>query len=240
MYQGFAMATRRELRATRSRSSRSRRISQQPPKVIYTDCIKLIKMLGSKLRKKLEKRLEAISSLIARTGVNPNVFSSIALVWAVLAAYFIANIYMVSGLIFVVLAAVWDAFDGSLARVTNKVTKFGNYLDAMIDRYVEIIILLGFAFSGFWIESFLVVSGSLLVSYAKARTAIVAPIDNHDWPAIGERFDRLSLLAIGMAISIFFPDATIFEFEFSTMSLFLYLIAVIAYVGSVQRIFYAK
>jgi len=197
-------------------------------------------MLGSKLRKKLEKQLEGTSLVIAKTGINPNVFSSIALVWAALAAYFITNMDMVSGLIFVVLASIWDAFDGSLARVTHKVTKFGNYLDAMTDRYVEIIILLGFAFSGFFIESFLVVSGSLLVSYAKARTAIVVPIDNHDWPAIGERFDRLSLLAIGMAISIFFPDATIFEFEFSTMSLFLYLIAVIAYVGSVQRIFYAK
>mgnify|MGYP001585348352 CR=1 FL=1 len=198
-------------------------------------------MLGGKLRKKLEKRLEAISSLIARTGINPNVFSSIALIWAVLAAYFIANMYMVSGLIFVVLAAVWDAFDGSLARVAHKVTKFGNYLDAMIDRYVEIIILLGFAFSGFFIESFLVVSGSLLVSYAKARTAIVVPIDNHDWPAaIGERFDRLSLLVIGIIISLFFPDIVISEVRFSTMSFFLYLIAAVVYIGSVQRIFYAK
>ena len=197
-------------------------------------------MLGGKLRKKLEKRLEAISSLIAGTGINPNIFSSISLVWAVLAAYFIANMYMVSGLIFVVLAAIWDALDGSLARATHKVTKFGNYIDAMIDRYVEIIILLGFAFSGFFIESFLVVSGSLLVSYAKARTAIVVPIGNHDWPAIGERFDRLSLLVIGMAISIFFPAVAISELEFSTMSFFLYFIAAVVYIGSVQRIFYAK
>ncbi|MBI2523293.1 CDP-alcohol phosphatidyltransferase family protein [Candidatus Woesearchaeota archaeon] len=197
-------------------------------------------MLGSKLRKKLEKQLEGTSLVIAKTGINPNVFSSIALVWAALAAYFIANIDMVSGLIFVVLASIWDALDGSLARVSNKVTKFGNYLDAMIDRYVEIIILLGFAFSGFFIESFLVVSGSLLVSYAKARTAIVVPIDNHDWPAIGERFDRLSLLVIAIIISIFLPDFTILEFKISTISFFFYLIAAMIYIGSVQRIFYAK
>jgi len=199
-----------------------------------------IKMLGGKLRKKLEKRLEAISFLIARTGINPDVFSSIALVWAVLAAYFIANMDMVSGLIFVVLAAIWDAFDGSLARVSHKVTKFGNYLDAMIDRYVEIIILLGFAFAGFWIESFLVVSGSLLVSYAKARTALVAPIDNHDWPAIGERFERLLLLVIALAISIFLPTTNLIGFSISTLSFFLYLISAMVYIGNVQRIFYAK
>ena len=197
-------------------------------------------MLGGKLRKKLEKHLEAISSLIARTGINPNVFSSIALVWAVLAAYFIANMDMVSGLIFVILASIWDALDGGLARVTHKVTKFGNYLDAMIDRYVEIIILLGFAFSWFFIESFLVVSGSLLVSYAKARTSIVVPIGNHEWPAIGERPDRLLLLVIAIIASIFLPDFTIFEFKILTTSFFLYLIAIIVYIGSIQRIFYAK
>ena len=50
----------------------------------------------------------------------------------------------------------------------------GNYLDAMIDRDVEIIIYLGFALSGFFIEAFLVVTGSLLVSYAKARTAALS------------------------------------------------------------------
>ena len=197
-------------------------------------------MLGGKLRKNLEKRLEGISLVIAKTGINPNVFSSIALVWAVLAAYFIANIDMVSGLIFVVLAAIWDALDGGLARVTHKVTKFGNYLDAMIDRYVEIMILLGFAFSGFFIESFLVVSGSLLVSYAKARTAIVVPIGNHDWPAIGERFERLLLLVIALAISIFLPTINLMGFSISTLSFFLYLIATMVYIGGVQRIFYAK
>ena len=197
-------------------------------------------MLGGKLRKKLEKQLEGTSLVIAKTGINPNVFSSIALVWAALAAYFIANIYMVSGLIFVVLAAIWDALDGGLARVTHKVTKFGNYLDAMIDRYVEVIILLGFAFAGFWIESLLVISGSLLISYAKARTAIVVPIGNHDWPAIGERFERLLLLVIALAISIFLPTINLMGFSIPTLSFFLYLIAAMVYIGGVQRIFYAK
>ena len=197
-------------------------------------------MLGGKLRKRLEKQLEGASLVIAKAGINPNVFSSIALIWAALAAYFIANMDMVSGLIFVVLAAIWDALDGGLARVTHKVTKFGNYLDAMIDRYVEVMILLGFAFAGFWIESILVISGSLLISYAKARTALVVPIDNHDWPAIGERFERLLLLVIALAISIFLPALNLMGFGISTLSFFLYLIAAMVYIGGIQRIFYAK
>jgi|TARA_Y100000310_G_scaffold284075_1_gene306600 phosphatidylglycerophosphate synthase len=87
-------------------------------------------MLGAKLRKGLKKPLEKTCSLIAKTGINPNIFSSFALLWAVIAAYFIADKNITIGLIFVTLAAVWDALDGSLARAESKVSKFGNYLDA--------------------------------------------------------------------------------------------------------------
>ena len=197
-------------------------------------------MLGAKFRDKLRKPLEKIGLLLAKTGINPNVFSSFALLWAVIAAYYIANKNITMGLVFAILAVIWDALDGSLARAEKKVTKFGNYLDAMIDRGVEIIIYLGFALAGFQIEAFLVVSGSLLISYAKARTAIVVPIDNHDWPAIGERPDRLILLVIGMIISIFLPMISLLVYVISSMSFFLYLIAIIVHVGSIQRIFYAR
>jgi len=138
------------------------------------------------------------------------------------------------------LSSIWDALDGSLARVLGKTSKFGNYLDALIDRYVEIIIFFGFALAGFEIEAFLVISGSLVVSYAKARTAIITQVDNHGWPTIGERLDRLVLLVIGMIISIFLPTITILEFTVATTSFFLYLIAIVVYVGSIQRIFHAK
>lgn len=197
-------------------------------------------MLGAKFRENLRKPLEKIGLLIAKTGINPNIFSSFALVLAVIAAYFIANKNITMGIVFVIITAIWDALDGSLARAERKVTKFGNYLDAMIDRYVEIIIYLGFALSGFFIEAFLVVSGSLLVSYAKARTAIVVPIGNSHWPAIGERPDRLILLVSSMIISIFLPEISALGFTVSSMSFFLYLIAIMVYVGSIQRIFYAR
>ena len=197
-------------------------------------------MLGVKSREKLSKPLETMGSLIAKIGINPNIFTSLALLWAVIAAYLIANNKIISGIIFVILASIWDALDGSLARVLGKTSKFGNYLDALIDRYVEIIIFFGFALAGFKIEAFLVISGSLVVSYAKARTAIIAEVDNHGWPTIGERLDRLILLVIGMIISIFLPTITILEVTVTTISFFLYLIAIVVYAGSIQRIFYAK
>jgi len=197
-------------------------------------------MLSAILRQKLKKPLDKIGSLISKTRINPNIFSSIALLWAIIAAYFIADKNITTGLVFVVLASIWDALDGSLARTQKKVTKFGNYIDSLIDRYVEIIIYLGFALAGFYIESFLVITGSLLVSYAKARTAIVTSVDNRDWPTIGERLDRLMLLIIAMLVGIFLPFVTILEYSISSISFFLYVIALMVYVGSIHRIFYAR
>ena len=197
-------------------------------------------MLGTKFRNKFENPLNKIGLLIAKTGINPNIFSSFALLWAAIAAYFIANKNIIVGLMFVLLAAIWDALDGSLARMAKKVTKFGNYIDSLTDRYVEIIIYLGFALAGFYIEAFLVVTGSLLVSYAKARTALVIPIDNRDWPTIGERFERLFFLIIVMFVSTFIPDITLVGYSISSMSFFLYLIAIMVYMGGIHRIIYAR
>jgi|TARA_B100001964_G_scaffold223674_2_gene269813 phosphatidylglycerophosphate synthase len=197
-------------------------------------------MFGKKFRMNLKKPLYKIGSLIAKTGIDPNVFSLIAILWAFVAAYFLAIGNVIAALIFILLAAVWDSLDGSVARAMGKETKFGNYLDAIIDKYVEVIIYFGFALSGFFIETFLVMSGSLLISYAKARTAIVVPIDNHDWPAIGERLDRLMLLIIAIVISIFVPNITILDLTIPSISIFLYLIAIVVYIGSIQRIIYAK
>ncbi len=197
-------------------------------------------MLGAKLRSKFVKPLYKVGAVIGMTGINPNVFSIIALVFAGVAAYFLAVQDYLLGLIFVILASGWDCLDGSVARAQGKVSKFGNYLDALIDKYVEIIIYFGFALGGFSVEAYLVITGSLVLSYAKPRAAIVVPIDNRDWPAIGERSDRLLLLILILIFGILLPEFTIDTYTFSTVSMMLYLLAAVVYSGSVQRILYAK
>jgi phosphatidylglycerophosphate synthase len=197
-------------------------------------------MLGAKLRKLVGIVLEKVGFIIAKTGVDPNIFSSLAIIWAAITSYFIVNGNMITALIFGVIASIWDSLDGGVARAQNKSSKFGMYIDGMIDKIVEIIIYLGFVLAGFVTESFLVMSGSLFISYAKTRTALVVPIDNHDWPAIGERLDRLILLGVSIGVSIFFPTIMIFGTVFSTLSLSLYLIAAIVFIGAIQRVFYAK
>jgi archaetidylinositol phosphate synthase len=197
-------------------------------------------MLGGNLRSKFSFLMEGIGAIIGKTGIHPNLFSLLALPVAGIAAYFIARDNYVMSLAFVFLAIVWDAFDGGVARSQNKTSKFGKYIEGAIDKYVEIILYFGIALKGYALESFLVISGTLMLSFMKPRTAMIVKIDDHDWPAIGERADRLILLFIGLILRIIIPSFRVGDYIVYTFSLILYLIAIVVYIGSVQRIFYAK
>jgi phosphatidylglycerophosphate synthase len=102
-----------------------------------------------------------------------------------------------------------DALDGAVARLRGQSSMFGGYLDAMTDRYQELVVLLAIAVvSDQWLASFLVLSGAFITSYAKARTAIERPIDNVAWPDMFERLERIIYLCAmlvldGLAQSIF-------------------------------------
>lgn len=197
-------------------------------------------MLGGELRAIFSKSMDMIGGIIGKTGINPNLFSLLALPIAGVAAYFFYRKEFLIGMIIVLFAMIWDALDGGVARAQKKTSKFGNYLDALLDKYVEIIIYFGIALAGYHLESFLVITGSLVLSYAKPRTALLVKIDNHDWPAIGERVDRLILLFIGLILRIVLPSFRVGDYVIYTFSAILYLIAIVVYIGSIQRIFYAK
>jgi CDP-diacylglycerol--glycerol-3-phosphate 3-phosphatidyltransferase len=75
-----------------------------------------------------------------------------------------------------IVAALCDALDGTLARVSGKVSRFGAFLDSNIDRFEESIVFLGLSIyyalvGGQWeIPLLLLVTvGSLMVSYSRAR-----------------------------------------------------------------------
>jgi CDP-diacylglycerol--glycerol-3-phosphate 3-phosphatidyltransferase len=71
---------------------------------------------------------------------------------------------------------VFDAFDGSMARLSGSVSKFGAFLDSTLDRYAELFILGGLLY--YFMDrqlmlaallTFAAAGGSLMVSYTRAR-----------------------------------------------------------------------
>ncbi|HLC93084.1 MAG TPA: CDP-alcohol phosphatidyltransferase family protein [archaeon] len=191
-------------------------------------------MIG-KLRPAISSFVNIVAYPFAAAKINPNLFSFLAVPLAIAAAYFISLQQFHSAFIFALLAVSIDLFDGAVARLQNRSTLFGNYFETMVDKAVEIILFIGAAFVH-PIAAICALGFSMLASYAKSRAALVIITDNRDWPAIGEHSERMLLLLGGILLSIFgiaFSGTKILELS-------LWAIALIAAVGSVQRIFYAK
>jgi archaetidylinositol phosphate synthase len=168
--------------------------------------------------------------------LDPNFVTALAYPLCAIAGYLVYAKDYPLALVFVILSSVVDNLDGAIAKANNKKTAFGSYFDAMTDRIQEFFILLGFALSGYAVEAFVAVAASFMVSYAKARAEMIKPLGNMDWPSIGERAERLIIVMLVMVIAIFYPAV----YGYSTISAGLWLLSAVAFIGTVQRFFFAK
>src|SRR6185503_17069035 len=146
-------------------------------------------MLDGRYGPVLNRMWERPARLLASTGFSPNAvtLAGLVLVLAGAAAYPVHRDSLVFA-VWLAFALAFDGLDGAVARLTGRMTKFGGYLDAVIDRYQELAVLASIAWvHDLWPAAFLVVTGSFLTSYNKARAAIEITIDNTDWPDLLER-----------------------------------------------------
>jgi CDP-diacylglycerol---glycerol-3-phosphate 3-phosphatidyltransferase len=137
-------------------------------------------------------------------GIHPNHITLSGLVFFVIAGYFSAVDQWFWALILVITGALFDGLDGVLARESGKKSTFGAILDSSCDRLTEIFLLLGVLifycnhpFNGYWgiVLCFTAVSGSLMVSYVKARCEGVGiPCKS----GLLQRPERIILLCFGL------------------------------------------
>ena len=190
-------------------------------------------MLG-RIRENIKPLLIKIAKAISLIPLTADQFTFLAIPLGGAAAYFLATENYLYGLIFVIVSIMMDLLDGSFAVVKGQKSYFGNYLDAIVDKIVEALIYLGFAFN-YPLLAFICFSTTMLNSYAKPRVALVIETDNRDWPAIGDRADRLMLLIIGLLIA---NVITIKDIDLVQITLG--VIAIVTLIGFIQRILYAK
>jgi CDP-diacylglycerol--glycerol-3-phosphate 3-phosphatidyltransferase len=132
--------------------------------------------LSDLARKRFGGFLEPVASLIGRTGVSPNLVTMTGTVLNLGVACILAQGHMRIGGVLVPLVALFDALDGTLARLTEKRSRFGAFLDSTMDRFSEAILYLGLLFFYTRLSAgreilliYATIVGSLMVSYARAR-----------------------------------------------------------------------
>src|SRR5271170_8058493 len=145
--------------------------------------------------------IDRLAALLAPTGIPPNVITWSALIlnlWA--GILFAAGRFAAAGGM-MVLAGLCDLLDGPVARLQNRVSLFGGFLDSILDRYADLILFLGLLVYYAQVNRFryavlagAAMAGSVMVSYAKARAESLVPTAE-----IGfwERPERLILIILG-------------------------------------------
>ncbi|AFK22244.1 archaetidylinositol phosphate synthase [Pyrococcus sp. ST04] len=180
----------------------------------------------SRIRPIVKEPLEKIAKPLARAGLTPNQLTVFGLLLTLLAGYeFYLGNQRLAGIILIV-GAFLDALDGSLARLTGKVTKFGGFLDSTLDRVSDGAILFGIATGGLadWRIVFMALIGSYMVSYTRCRAELAG--SGSLAVGIAERGERLIILIISALLGF--------------VKIGVYLVTVLAWITFIQRISEAK
>lgn len=157
----------------------------------------------------LTRLADPLARALLRAHVRPNHLTMVGLVVSILAAWALAQGQLRIGAVLLVLAGLFDFFDGSLARLANRVSAFGAFLDSVADRYSDLVVLLGVVLyyhraidtTGVFLTMVALV-GTIMTSYTKARAQSIGVACD-----IGliERPERLIVLIAGATFNALTP-----------------------------------
>ncbi|MEE8448710.1 MAG: CDP-alcohol phosphatidyltransferase family protein [Thermodesulfobacteriota bacterium] len=185
-------------------------------------------MISAVIQPRLAPGLNRIAKWLAKIGISPNLLSFSSLVINTGAAFlFSQGRFLAAGLLMVP-GGCLDFLDGSLARVTGRDKGLGSLLDAVLDRYSDLVILAGIAFfyasqgrPGILLLVLVTMMGFMIVPYARARAEFLIPSCR---VGIMGRPERWFLLALGAVVD--------------QLPIFLAILALLTHFTVAQRIYF--
>jgi CDP-diacylglycerol---glycerol-3-phosphate 3-phosphatidyltransferase len=175
---------------------------------------------------------ESLVQPLVRLHVTANTITVVGFFLNVLTAAVIASGHLSAGGVLLLFSAAFDMLDGAVARVSNSQSRFGAFLDSVLDRYSESAILLGLLYVesklhhvGTVVLIYAVAVGSIMISYARARAeglGLEAKV------GIAPRPERVLILGIGLV----FPGPATGK----TVVVALWVLALITHFTAMQRL----
>ena len=179
------------------------------------------------LRKIFSQVLNSIGGFLNNLGIRPNVITLVGLFGNFGSAALIAMGYLTWGGLLAMVIWPLDALDGAMARLRGEDSKYGSFIDSTTDRYSEIAIYAGlmihFIRNDQWLGivlAYLALTGSLMVSYTRAKAESLGFTAKNGWFSRAERY---IVLMPGLIFRR--PDIS------------LWILAVMTYVTALQRFF---
>jgi CDP-diacylglycerol--glycerol-3-phosphate 3-phosphatidyltransferase len=190
--------------------------TEEKKKLTFTD----------QMRVRFRGVLDPIGAFFNRIGLMPNTMTILGLVGNTIGALLISQGYMTYGGLVILAMGPVDALDGTMARLRGEPSEFGAFVDSVTDRYSELVIFGGLLFyyasageEVMTVVTFFAASGSVLVSYVRARASSLG----YDTKVgILTRMERYLVLAPSLVFNIPWVG--------------LWIIAVLANITALQRI----
>lgn len=155
-----------------------------------------------RLRRIFKAPILGVARGLIRLGIHPNLITLVGFIISLIPAVYAARgDFLIAGLLYMFSTSL-DALDGTVARESNRVSRFGALLDSTLDRYTEAALLSGLAYymakqtnEVGVLLAFAALFGSVMVSYLRARSEGLT-IDNK--VGLLTRFERTALTIVGL------------------------------------------
>ncbi|NLF67285.1 MAG: CDP-alcohol phosphatidyltransferase family protein [Chloroflexi bacterium] len=159
------------------------------------------------LRRRTLFIIDPVVTVMARWRISPNSLTIAGMLAHFLVAWLIAQGEMQWAAVAIFFIAPLDALDGALARKLGlQQGNFGAFLDSTLDRLAEIILFGGFIFyyvaqDNSWMlaATYVAATGSLMVSYTRARAEALA---HSAKVGILSRVERYVVLTLALLIDM--------------------------------------
>jgi CDP-diacylglycerol--glycerol-3-phosphate 3-phosphatidyltransferase len=189
------------------------------------------RLLTQKIQDGFKSLLTPLIKILAKSGISPNTFTlTNVMITSMAAAALILGQTRIGGCL-ILIGGLCDSLDGSLARYGGKVTRFGALLDSAIDRYSEFVMFFGIIVHFMTVKdsrtsviAFLALSGSIMVSYSRARAE---SLGFEAKSGFMQRAERIVFLGAG---ALFHP---------LLFKLSIWIVAIFANFTALQRIYHA-
>lgn len=166
-------------------------------------------MIKQMLGKKIDGWVHIAFPFLFIRELNPNLLTMVGVLVSCGAAAALALGHFVAGGLLILAGGFFDLVDGVVARHFKIQTPFGAFLDSTMDRLVDMVVLFGIVVyygtagqTGIVILAGVVLVGSVMTSYTKARAELLGPQLRGGFL---ERGERIGLLAVGALLGLMVP-----------------------------------
>ncbi len=188
----------------------------------------------SRIKKQYEKLVTGLLKLEGQPRISPNTISFLGFLAAILAALSIYYHLITVAVLLILLSGFLDSIDGIVARKAGLESKFGAFLDSVLDRYSDAAIIFSMVVANLcsaWI-GLLAIIGFLMMSYMRARGEALGAFSAG--AGIMERAERL------LALSLILVASNATSNTRTVCDICMFALAILVHISCIQRFIHIR